>query len=92
MPRRLTLLALLGVAACSQIPLADDHRPLSGGDAPTLLPIDSLLAQADAFAAPPSTIAQRQARLLARARLMQGDVLDPATRARLATALRDGDA
>ncbi|MBK8440201.1 MAG: hypothetical protein IPL38_12195 [Rhodobacter sp.] len=62
---------------------------------PTLLPLDELLAQAAApgtAAARGEALAARAARLRARASLMRGAVHDPATRARLAEAIRQGRA
>jgi hypothetical protein len=91
--RAALVLALL--ASCAQFPQID---AMPAGDVtapPTLMPLDELLAQANA----PSTIVARgdaltarAARLRNRASLMRGAVHDPATRARLAEAIRLGRA
>jgi hypothetical protein len=83
------LAAVLLVVACAEFPEIDAFPPTSGAAAPALVPLDTLLAQT---AASPDTpdLAPRAARLKARAALMRGPVMDPATRARLAAALTTG--
>ena len=87
---------VLQAASCARIP-AVDGLPASAAAAPppALLPLDDLLAQATAAtatAARAQTLAARAARLRHRALLMRGPVHDPATRARLAEAIRLGRA
>jgi hypothetical protein len=63
--------------------------------APSLVPLDSILAQAAAPSngdARAKTLSARAARLKARAALMRGPVHDATTRARLAAAIRAGRA
>jgi hypothetical protein len=55
------LAALLVLAACAQFPQIDAFPPAPATAAPTLVPIDGLLAQADA-AGQPLTRALRRAR------------------------------
>lgn len=84
--------AVLGIAACAQAPQSGP-LPQATGPAPALVPLQDLLAQADGTpVAEPSAaaLAARSARLQARAALMRGPVHDPATRARLATAIAAG--
>ena len=62
---------------------------------PQLIPLETILAQAAAptgAEARANTLAARAARLKSRARLMRGPVHDPATRDRLASAIRAGRA
>ncbi|MEZ5796376.1 MAG: hypothetical protein R3D63_02045 [Paracoccaceae bacterium] len=87
-------LALL-LAACADIPAVDAFPPGERAEAPALLPLDQLLAQAgqpSTVAARSAGLAARAARLRARAALMRGPVHDPATRARLAQAIAQGRA
>jgi hypothetical protein len=86
----------LALAACTQFPQID-ALPAPGPDMapPALLPLEGLLAQAGAPAvaeAAGAALAARAERLRARARLMRGPVLEPETRARLATAIAEGRA
>ncbi len=88
--------AVLALAACAQFPQVD-ALPALGPDAapPALLPLDGLLAQAEGPAvaeAAGAALLARAERLKARARLMRGPVLEPETRARLATAIAEGRA
>lgn len=91
-----TVLALL--AGCARFPEVDRFPPATGGAAaPALLPLDDLLSQAAVASAGGTqaageALAARAARLKARAALMRGPVLDPATRARLAAAIAGGRA
>ncbi|SEC13721.1 hypothetical protein [Rhodobacter sp. 24-YEA-8] len=91
LPILLPLIALLGCAPFPEVgPLPD-----ASGAPPSLLPMDEVLAQAPSGRISASTgeaLAARAARLQNRARLMQGPVLDPATRARLAAAIAAGRA
>jgi hypothetical protein len=95
---RQSCLALLTgtlVAGCAQIPAVEAFPPSAASEPPQLLPIDDLLAQAKGSPvaeARAGNLAARAARLRARAALMQGPVHDPATRARLAKAIREGRA
>ncbi len=69
--------------------------PDASAAAPSLLPMDQVLAQAPSGRISASTgeaLAARAARLKNRARLMQGPVHDPATRERLANAIAAGKA
>lgn len=85
------LLVLISLAGCTQFPGIDEMSATRSGPAPTLVPIDTLLAAADAPTPARATdLAERAARLKARAALMRGPVLDPATRARLAAAMPTG--
>lgn len=93
--RLLSGLLALALAGCT--PLPDFAAFPEGADAPppALLPIDRLLAGTDAPAmaeAQGQGLSARAARLRARAALMRGPVHDPATRARLAAAVRAGRA
>jgi hypothetical protein len=88
-----TAIALFLMTACSQFPQVDAFPASSGGEVPSLVPIDTLLAQADAPASDRAApLPARAARLKARAALMRGPILDPATRERLAAAIRAGAA
>ncbi len=84
-----TLAVFLSLTACTQFPDIDAMSPIPGGEPPRLVPIATLLAEADA---PPNDRAaplpSRAARLKARAALMRGPILDPATRERLAAAIQ----
>jgi hypothetical protein len=93
--KTLALVTCLLVSACAQIPAVQAFPPSTAADPPRLLPIDDLLAQAKGSPvaeARAADLAGRAARLRARAALMQGPVHDPATRARLAQAIRAGRA
>ncbi|MES2667389.1 MAG: hypothetical protein V4712_14925 [Pseudomonadota bacterium] len=87
-------LAIIG--ACATFPELDRLPDAPTADLPRLLPLDQLLAQANA--APRATeaaaegLAGRAARLRNRAALMRGPVHDPATRARLSAAIEAGRA
>lgn len=89
MSHRVAALAvLISLSACAQFPAIDAMPPAASGPAPALVPIDRLLAAADApTSARAAGLAARAARLKVRAALMRGPVLDPATRARLAAAI-----
>ena len=90
-----TLPVLVLLAACAQFPDLDALPPDTSLPPPALLPLDDLLAQASAPSvaeAAGTALASRAARLRTRAALMRGPVLDPATRARLAEAIRQGRA
>ncbi|WP_431300471.1 hypothetical protein [Tabrizicola sp. BL-A-41-H6] len=86
---------LLGVAgfvltACATFPEVDAVPASTIPTPPQLVPLDTLLAEADVgkpFA--PTSVADRAARLKARAALMRGAVHDPETRARLEAAARE---
>lgn len=95
-PLPLVLAAVVAlVTACAQIPAVDAFPPSAAAPPPALLPIDDLLAQAAGSpkaSARAEGLAARAARLRARAAVMQGPVHDPATRARLAEAIRTGRA
>jgi hypothetical protein len=86
----LTVLCL--VAACAQFPQIDAQTPALDAPPPSLVPIDTLLVQADGAAAIDTTLLARAERLRTRASLMRGPILDPATRARLSAAIRVGRA
>ncbi|NJM82799.1 MAG: hypothetical protein HC844_10105 [Tabrizicola sp.] len=87
------MLALGLVSACADIPALEAFPPAASSTAPELVPLDRLLAEADS----PS---DRRADGACGARgaaagtggLMRGPVLDPETRARLATAIEAGRA
>jgi hypothetical protein len=82
--------AFLCLQACTELPALG---PTASGAEPTLVPIDLLLAQADdPGKITTDALAARASRLQARAGLMRGPVLDPATRARLAAAIAAGQA
>jgi hypothetical protein len=98
-PHRSSFLLMLalsaGLAACATIPEIGPFPAATSGPPPALLPLDDLLAQAavPGRAEPVSgALAARAARLRARAALMRGPVHDPATRDRLALAIRHGRA
>ncbi len=89
MPRATLCLAVcLTVLACAPAPEIA-AIPVSSGAAPKLVPLDGLLAQDTASSLSPDLTA-RAASLKARAALMRGPVMDPATRDRLAAALANG--
>ena len=91
----LGLALLLAVAACAPILAVDAFPKAAAMPPPVLLRLDGILAQAaapSAGAARADGLAARAARLKARANLMRGPVHDPATRARLAAAIRQGRA
>lgn len=92
MPRvTASLAALLFLVACAQSLRIDAFPAAAVAAPPTLVPLDRLLAEADTSPAPRAALLDaRAARLKARAALMRGEVLDPATRARLANAIRAG--
>jgi hypothetical protein len=82
-----------GLAACAPLPGGLDRLPVDSAAAPALLPLEDILSQAQAPGSDPGAgLAARAARLKARAALMRGPVHDPATRARLAEAIRQGRA
>jgi hypothetical protein len=90
MPKIIPALALLCIlTGCAEFPELDASPPSSGAAPPVLVPLDSLLDQTAASALAPD-LAPRAARLKARAALMRGPVMDPATRARLASAITSG--
>lgn len=101
LPPRLsaTLLLLAGLSlagACATFPELGRLPTDQTADLPRLLPMEQLLAQANAT--PRATdatgqgLAARAARLRNRAALMRGPVHDPATRARLSAAIEAGRA
>lgn len=94
MPNLTTALALLlALSACTQFPQIDGLAAPTGAAPPALVPIETLFAQADARPADRAVpLPARAARLKARAALMRGPILDPATRERLAAAIRAGAA
>lgn len=99
MARALPLFPALALAlwamGCAPLPGGDLLPPATQGPAPALLPLDDLLAQAAAPATAPragETLAARAARLKARAALMRGPIMDPATRIRLSAAIAAGRA
>ena len=83
-------LLLLLLAGCAEFPALDARIPPGEADAPppALMPLDALLAAADARAgsAPPAPGGGRVAALDARAAALRGPVLTEAERARLAEA------
>ncbi len=86
---------LAGLPACAPLPAGTAGSAGPDAPPPALLPLDDILAQAGSVGAaadPGEALAARAARLRARAALMQGPVLDPDTRARLARAIRLGRA
>ncbi|MGB8812995.1 MAG: hypothetical protein WCC57_07400 [Paracoccaceae bacterium] len=90
MARRLSLILCLVLAGCAEFPELDVAPTVTGAAAPVILPLDELLATAEAgqiTVAVGTSVAARAARLRARAAAMQGPVQDPATRARLAAAI-----
>ncbi|MFZ1469199.1 MAG: hypothetical protein WAT09_09490 [Paracoccaceae bacterium] len=98
-PFRLPLLLTAGLlilaAGCGRPPAIAAFDATASGPPPALLPIDDLLALGNApstAAARGEAVVSRAARLRHRASLMQGAVHDPATRARLAEAIRRGRA
>lgn len=91
----LSLLAGLVLASCTQIPSVKAFPPYAAAEPPRLLPLDDLLAKAEAPLATEergADLNSRAARLKARAALMRGPVLQPSTRARLADAVEAGRA
>lgn len=86
MLRVLSVLALLGLSACAEVPQLA-APPLAPGPAPAILPLEPLLAQIPApgqvVPVDPGGLTARAARLRARGAAMRGPVADPATRARL---------
>lgn len=87
-------LALTG--ACATFPELGRLPTDQTADLPRLLPMEQLLAQANATPRATEATAQglaaRAARLRNRAALMRGAVHDPATRARLSAAIEAGRA
>lgn len=89
------MLALLLPVACSAPPAVGAFPAGPSGAPPPLLPIEDILASAEGAPraeAAGEALAARAARLRARAGLMRGPVHDPATRERLAAAIRAGRA
>jgi hypothetical protein len=95
MPRALALPAVLcALAACAGPPALPERAGFGGGaqgrgPAPVLVPLDGLLAAADAPGRTEAALADltaRAERLRARAAQLRRPVLDAATRARLAAA------
>jgi hypothetical protein len=92
--RTLLCLALIAPGGCTDFPEMG-RTPSALAVAPDLLPLDTLLASVGTPRATPAVtaaLAGRAARLRARAALMQGPVLDPATRTRLQAAISSGRA
>jgi hypothetical protein len=92
--RAMLCLALIAPGGCAEFPEMG-RVPSAQAAAPDLMPMDSLLAQVGTPRATPAVtdaLAGRAARLRARAALMQGPVMDPATRARLQAAIAAGRA
>lgn len=84
----LPLLALIGCAIAPDLPGTDDTAARAAA-APDLVPLAAILAQADALSArpdPAQDVATRVAGLRARADRLRGNVIDRATRQRLAAA------
>jgi len=93
--RRFALLAAcLACFGCAQFPELDAAVSASANDAgfPTLVPLDTLLARADApmadAVAVAGNLAARTAALRARAARLKRPVVDPQTRARMDAAVR----
>jgi hypothetical protein len=92
--RALLCSALIALGGCADFPEMGSI-PSAQATAPDLLPMDTLLARVGSPRATPAiadALAGRAARLRARAGLMQGPVMDPATRARLQAAIAAGQA
>lgn len=94
---RLTLLAGFAalLAACAEIPAIEAFPPAKSAPPPSLLPLDEIFARVQAGPGAEARVDGLNARALRlqnRARMMQGPVHDPATRARLAEAIRSGRA
>jgi hypothetical protein len=91
----LALPVLVLVAACAPTPDFGAFPQTAAAPPPSLLPLDDLLAQANAPAVAETraaSLSARAARLRARAALMRGPVNAPETRARLAAAIARGAA
>lgn len=91
----LCLVTALASAGCAPMPAVDAFPPGDPMPAPSLVPLDIILAQAAAPAdieTRANTLSARAARLKARAALMRGPVHDGTTRARLAAAISAGRA
>ncbi len=92
----LLLAGLVLTGACATFPELDRLPPDPTAQTPRLLPLDQLLAQANATPRATESLGQglaaRAARLRNRAALMRGPVHDPATRARLSAAIVAGSA
>lgn len=83
------------VSGCTQFPELDALPPDQTAEAPRLVPIEDIRAAVGAprsSAGTADALAARAQRLKNRAALMQGPILDPATRARLAAAIAAGQA
>jgi hypothetical protein len=92
--RTFLCLALIAPGGCADFPDMGS-LPAAQTVAPELLPMDTLLARVGTSRATPAVsdaLAGRAARLRARAALMQGPVMDPATRTRLQSAITAGQA
>jgi hypothetical protein len=84
------VLCLIGLAGCGGFPQVDAaHSALGSGEAPQLVPVEGLIAQAvpgRTSAAARDALFARAAGLRLRAVAMRGPVHSPDTRARLAAA------
>jgi hypothetical protein len=92
--RPMLCVALIAIGGCTDFP-AMGNLPAAVTVAPDLLPLDVLMAGVGTPRATPDeagALAARAARLRARAGLMQGPVMEPATRARLQAAIAAGRA
>ena len=88
-------LILVACVACTPLPDFGAFPQDANAPPPTLLPLDDLLAQANAAPvaeARAASLSARAARLRARAALMRGPVNAPETRARLSAAIARGAA
>jgi hypothetical protein len=88
-------LMLFALAACAPLPDFGAFPEQTRAPPPTLLPLDDLLARANAAPvaeARAASLSARAARLRARAALMRGPVNAPETRARLSAAIARGAA
>lgn len=89
-PMRLVFgLCLIGLCGCASFPVLDDRLDAAARDAPypTLLPLDPLIAQANAAPAGASpgnaSMNDRIANLSRRAESLRGAIIETGTRARM---------
>lgn len=93
--KHLPFLLVLALAGCTPMPDFAAFPETTPAPAPSLMPIDLLLAAAATSPkaeARAQDLSARAARLRARAALMRSPVADPATRARLLQAIAAGKA